>query len=228
MKHAGKAQQAGLRLILIALVALVALLAASWLGKYVGNFVLGLSTGLLMLWILFGAFTLYFFRDPTANPPSGKGLILSPAHGTVDLIDTTTEDEFMGGECRRVSIFLNVFNVHVQQSPADARVAFMRHTPGQFLNAINADCAKFNENVLIGFEAADPRGAKIGVRLIAGLIARRIIPWISEGETVKRGERISMIQFGSRANVYFSKDAKVKVKLGDKVIGGETILAAFE
>ena len=105
---------------------------------------------------------------------------------------------------------------------------FVKHAPGQYLNAMRADSAQFNENVLIGIEAADPRGEKIGVRLIAGLIARRIIPWVSVGETPTRGERMSLIQFGSRADVYLPKRAKINVKLGDKVVGGETILATFD
>ena len=134
----------------------------------------------------------------------------------------------MGGECQRVSIFLSVFNVHVQNAPVAGRVAFFRHTLGQYLNAMRADCAQHNENVLLGIESAEPAGEKIGVRLIAGLIARRIVPWTQKGETIQRGERISLIQFGSRVDVYLSRNARIKVKLGDKVVGGETVLAQFE
>ena len=90
---------------------------------------------------------------------------------------------------------------------------------------MRADCAKFNENVLIGIEAGEPMGEKIGVRLIAGLIARRIVPWIAQNDIVQRGERISLIQFGSRVDVYLPKSAKIKVQLGDRVVGGETMLA---
>jgi len=121
-----------------------------------------------------------------------------------------------------------VIDVHVQYLPVAGTVAVVKHTPGQYLNAMRADSAQFNENVLIGIEAADPRGEKIGVRLIAGLIARRIIPWVNVGETPARGERMSLIQFGSRADVYLPLRAKIKVKLGDKVVGGETVLAAFD
>jgi phosphatidylserine decarboxylase len=131
----------------------------------------------------------------------------------------------MGGECLRISIFLSVFDVHVQNAPLTGRIAFFKHSPGQYLNAMRADCGQFNENVLIGIEAGEPRGAKIGVRLIAGLIARRIVPWIAQNDVIERGERISLIQFGSRADVYLPKDAKIKIKLGDRVVGGESILA---
>jgi phosphatidylserine decarboxylase len=134
----------------------------------------------------------------------------------------------MGGECQRISIFLSVFDVHVQNAPVTGRVAYFKHSPGQYLNAMRADCAQFNENVLIGIESVDPRNEKIGVRLIAGLIARRIVPWISENDPIQRGERISLIQFGSRVNVYLPKHAKIKVKLGDRVVGGNSVLAAFD
>ena len=90
---------------------------------------------------------------------------------------------------------------------------------------MRTDCAQFNENVLIGIESIDPPGTKIGVRLIAGLIARRIVPWIAQNDPVLRGERISLIQFGSRVDVYLPLDAKVKVKLGDRVVGGRSVLA---
>jgi phosphatidylserine decarboxylase len=90
---------------------------------------------------------------------------------------------------------------------------------------MRADCGKFNENVLIGIEAGEPAGVKIGVRLIAELIARRIVPWIAQNDPVQRGERISLIQFGSRADVYLPLNAKIKVQLGDHVVGGESILA---
>ena len=171
---------------------------------------------------------LLFFPRPRPHGANCKTLVIAPGHGKVDAVDTTTEPEFMGGECRRVSIFLSVIDIHVQNAPVTARVAYFKHTPGQYLNALNADSAKFNENVLLGFEAVEPAGEKIGVRLIAGLIARRIVPWVQQNDAVQRGERISLIQFGSRVDVYLSRRAKIKVKLGDKVIGGETVLAQFE
>ena len=208
--------------------AVVALVAVAFLGKVIGTFVLDIAGVLAGLWVLFALFTFYFFRDPDPLVPSGKNLVIAPGHGKVDAIDTTTEPDFMGGECQRVSIFLSVIDIHVQNSPVTARVAYFKHTPGQYLNALNADSAKFNENVLIGLESAEPLGEKVGVRLIAGLIARRIVPWVRENDAVQRGERISLIQFGSRVDVYLSRKATIKVKLGDKVIGGETVLAQFD
>jgi phosphatidylserine decarboxylase len=178
------------------------------------------------LWALFGLFTLYFFRDPTARPPAGAGLLLAPAHGKVDVIDETEETSVMRGRCRRVSIFLSVFDVHVQQAPVSGRITFFKHTPGKFLNAIGADSALHNENVLLGFELNEAPGVFVGVRLIAGLIARRICPWVAPGDTVERGERISLIRFGSRCDLYFPLHYKVRVALGDRVTGGETVVAA--
>jgi phosphatidylserine decarboxylase len=228
MKHAGKANMAAFRLILITLAAVLVLIIFSYLAKTIGAFVFGASAVLLFLWVVFSTFTMYFFRDPEAQVPSDAGLVVSPGHGKVDAIDTVTEAEFMACECQRVSVFLSVFDVHVQNMPVTGRVVLCKHAPGQYLNAMKAESARFNENVLIGIESADPAGEKIGVRLIAGLIARRIIPWVKAGEDVPRGQRMSLIQFGSRVDVYLSARAKVQVKLGDRVVGGTTVLARFE
>jgi phosphatidylserine decarboxylase len=229
VKHSGKAALAALKLIGLAAAALVAVLAAALIGKYVGTFILEYLTWVLIsLWLIFTLFTFYFFRDPEPMTPTGKDLVIAPGHGKVDVIDTTIENEFMGGECRRVSIFLSVFDVHVQNSPITGKISHFRHTPGQYLNAMRCDCSQFNENVYIGIDSIEPRGEKIGVRLISGLIARRIVPWICQNDSVMRGERISLIQFGSRVDVYLPMRAKIKVALGDKVIGGETVIASFD
>ena len=228
MKHSGKALFAALKMIGWSGAAVVALLVVAWLGEHIGALILDAAGVLAGLWVLFALFTFYFFRDPDPMVPTGANLVIAPGHGKVDAVDMTTEPEFMGGECQRVSIFLSVIDVHVQCAPLTSRVAYFKHTPGQYLNALNADSAKFNENVLLGLESVEPLGEKIGVRLIAGLIARRIVPWVQQNDAVQRGERISLIQFGSRVDVYLSRNAKIKVKLGDNVIGGETVLAQFD
>jgi phosphatidylserine decarboxylase len=107
------------------------------------------------------------------------------------------------------------------------KIALCRYTKGQFLNALKAESAIYNENVLVGFEASEPRGLKVGVRLIAGVIARRIVPFVRQGDEVTRGQRISLIQFGSRADVYLPRGARIKVNLGDHVVGGESVLAEW-
>jgi phosphatidylserine decarboxylase len=228
VKHSGKASLTGIKMVGVALAAVLLLLAVAWLGEHIARFLLEFSGVLFGVWFFFALFTFYFFRDPDPMTPTGKNLVIAPGHGKVDAIDTTTEPDFMGGECQRVSIFLSVLDVHVQNAPVTARIAFFKHTPGQYLNALNADSAKFNENVLLGLECMEPLGEKISVRLIAGLIARRIVPWVQQNDPVQRGERISLIQFGSRVDVYLSRNAKIKVQLGDKVIGGETVIASFD
>jgi phosphatidylserine decarboxylase len=227
MKHVGKAQSAAWRLIFLSLGAVLVLLLVGFLAKVIGGFVLGLASLLATLWILFTAFTLCFFRDPEPQAPTDRAAIVSPAHGTVDVVDQAEEVEFMGGRCQRISIFLNVFNVHVQRAPVSGKIVFQKHTDGEFVSATRSDCGDHNENVLLGFAPTDYPNEKLGVRLIAGLIARRIIVWAGAGETVPRSERISLIQFGSRADVYLPLDAKVRCRLGDKVKGGETVLATF-
>jgi phosphatidylserine decarboxylase len=211
----------------VVLVALVGVWVFGYAVYQVGSLVGLLPYYLLALWVAFALFTLYFFRDPDPVRPSDPKAIVAPGHGTVDVVDETTEAQVMGGPCRRISIFLSVFDVHVQNAPVHGRVCYLQHNPGQFLNAMRADSARHNENVLIGFELVDRPAEKVGVRLIAGLIARRIIPWIQPGEVVPRSERISLIQFGSRADLYLPPTVQIQVKLGDKVVGGQTIVATF-
>lgn len=178
------------------------------------------------LWLLFSLFTLYFFRDPTARPPQGPGLVVSPGHGTVDCIDKLENQPFPGGPCHRISIFLSVLNVHVQNAPVSGKISCVTHTPGKFISALEADSAVYNENVLLGFDSSETPGEKIGVRLIAGVLARRIVPFVKTGDELVRGERVSLIQFGSRCDVYIPLAYQIKTKLGEKVVGGESILAA--
>ncbi len=213
-------------LITLALVILVPVIGV--LGWLISSAMIGVSIFLLLLWFAFAVFTLYFFRDPNARVPKGSGLVVSPGHGKVDVIDTLVEPQFMGGECQRISMFLSVLNVHVQNAPVTGKVTYLKYTEGQFLNAMKTECATCNENVYIGFESSDPPNEKIGAKLIAGVLARRIIPYVEAGDLLARGDRMSLIQFGSRVDVYLPHSAKIKVKIGDRVVGGESVLAAFE
>ncbi len=223
MKHAGKARQAGLKIIAASLVILACVIAV-WSFLF-GRFQLGVACVLGGLWAVFFIFSLSFFRDPEADVPSDTQAYVSPAHGTVDVIDEATEKTFMGGPCRRISIFLSIFDVHVQNAPVSGRIAYLKHCPGKFVNAMRSDCGQYNENVMIGMESTEVPQERVAVRLIAGLLARRIVPWIALGETVVKGERISLIQFGSRVDVYLPLNSQVRVQIGDKVKGGETVLA---
>ena len=240
MKHKGKARQAAIKLIngfiglwVLINVAVVVVELVVERGEFNGSYFFYLNSNkspcgvaVCILFLLFVAFTLYFFRDPEAKVPAEPKLVLSPGHGKVDAIGTAEETVFMGGKCQRISMFLSVIDIHVQNTPVAGTVKYVKHTPGKFLSATGADSAVHNENVLVGFESNEG-GAKIGVRLIAGLIARRIIPWVQVGETVARGERMSLIQFGSRVDVYLPLTATIKVKLGDRVVGGESVLATL-
>ena len=236
MKHSGKARKAGSKLILYSLIALVVVWVLGTFTAAVVAFIAAVAvlltpvlvTVLIVVWVLFSIFTIYFFRDPNPSVPAGANLVLAPAHGKVDVVGMGTEPSFMGGECQRISIFLSVIDVHVQNAPVSGKVAWFKYTTGQFLNALKAESAIYNENVLLGFESSEPRGVKVGVRLIAGVIARRIVPFVQLGDEVARGDRISLIQFGSRADVYLPPNARIKVKLGDRVVGGQTVLAVFE
>jgi phosphatidylserine decarboxylase len=117
-----------------------------------------------------------------------------------------------------------VFDVHVQNAPTAGRIVHLQHTPGQFLNAMNRESALRNENVLLGLESGERPGERLGIRLIAGVIARRIVPWVGVGDEVARGERLSLIQFGSRVELYFPLNYQVRVVVGNRVRGGETVV----
>lgn len=228
MKHSGKATKSAFKLIFWTLVLLIALLAAGILASALGALVAAVTVGLISVWLLFAVFTLYFFRDPNPRSPSIANAIVSPAHGKIDVIDETTETEVLGGKCKRISIFLSVVDVHVQRAPVGGKIVYLKHKPGKFLSATSSHCVDCNENVLIGFDSTEYPGQRISLRLVAGLIARRIITWVEAGETVPRSERISLIQYGSRCDLYLPMNVKIHAKLGDRVKGGETIVASFE
>jgi phosphatidylserine decarboxylase len=227
MKNSGKAMQAALKLIVSSLIIVLAVCALGIIAKYVHALIDYLAFGLVGLWLVFVAFTLYFFRDPEARVPQNPKVILSPGHGKVDVITDYEEKEFFGGRCRRVSIFLSPLDVHVQKAVISGRIGYVKHNTGKFLSAMRTECGLQNENVLIGFESPEVTGGRVGVRLIAGVLARRIIPWVQVGEPIARGERISLIQFGSRCDIYLPMDMEVTVKLGDRVAGGESIIARY-
>ena len=224
MKHRGKARRAAMRIIWITLLVVVAILIASLAAQLLGALVLACCLPGL-LWGV-SPFSPSIFSDP--KPRCRRDGLVWPHHGKVDLVDVFSEPRFLEGECKRISIFLSVLDVHVQNAPVTGRVALLKHTPGQFMSALRSDCGLHNENVLLGLEADDPAGETLGVRLIAGVLARRIVPWVKPGDAVQRGDRISLIQFGSRVEIYLPLRAKIRVQVGDRVVGGETVLAVFE
>jgi phosphatidylserine decarboxylase len=170
--------------------------------------------------LLLAAFFLWFFRDPRRTIPQGEGLIVSPADGKLTAIEHVMTPT---GESLRLSIFLSVFNVHVNRSPVSGTLREVRYQKGEFLNALNPDSAEKNEQNLAVVDGDD--GHEVAFKQIAGLLARRIVFNPKAGDRVERGERIGMIKFGSRVDVLMPAYAELRVKIGDTVKGGSTVLA---
>jgi phosphatidylserine decarboxylase len=169
------------------------------------------------------AFTLSFFRDPAVNVPPDTKLIVAPATGKIVEIKTVQEPLFLNGEATMVAIFLSVFDVHVQRAPIDGEIKVVQYNRGKFLDARDPNASFQNENRVVGIESAD--GFRVTVRQIAGLIARRIVGWADQGAVVAKGERLGMIRFGSRVELFLPRGTEIAAKVGDYAKGGETILA---
>ena len=172
------------------------------------------------------AWCAYFFRDPERVTPTRDELIMSAADGTVQLIDQAPPPEELGmgnGARWRVTVFMNVFDVHVNRIPADGTVAALRYRPGRFVNASLDKLSEGNERQSLRLTMAD--GRDLAVVQIAGLIARRIVCDVVEGQAVKAGERFGMIRFGSRVDVYLPAEVEPLVAVGQRAIAGETVLA---
>jgi phosphatidylserine decarboxylase len=195
----------------------------------VGTFGLALNRRSWPLWLLALALTLialwvaYFFRDPERTGERGDRVVVAPADGRVVHLIETDEPTFMNGRATRVSIFMNVFSVHVNRYPTSGTVRQVRRKAGRFLNAASLESSAENEQVSVGLEL--PSGARILIRQIAGLVARRIHTYSAEGEQVAQGERMGMIRFGSRVDVFLPTDSSIKVAVGDRTFAGVTVLA---
>src|SRR4030066_1136554 len=178
-----------------------------------------------VLSLAFTLFMVLFFRDPDRTIPEDNGVFVSPAEGKVILIKDVDEKDYLKAESKEISIFMSIFNVHVNRAPFEGNVSLIKHSPGKFLVAHKDAASIENENTVMVLEGKD---GKILIRQVAGLIARRIVCKVKAGDVLKRGERYGMIKFGSRLDVYLPKDAEIKVKLGDKVKAGETVLGLKE
>ncbi len=182
---------------------------------------------LTIITALFSIFNLVFFRDPDRTIPVDPEAILSPADGKVIQITRVREAEFFQAEVQRISIFLSVFNVHVNRSPIGGTVEHFTYRRGKFLPAFKEDASLDNEQSAIGI--VDIKGRKVMFTQIAGIIARRIICILREGYPTRAGDRMGMIRFGSRVDVYFLEEqVDLKVKPGDVVKGGESIIGVFK
>ena len=169
--------------------------------------------------IALALFFLWFFRDPSRRVPTGPGEIVSPADGKVTEAEWIETPE---GSRLRLSIFLNVFDVHVNRSPIEGTVTNVNYKTGLFLNAMRADSNVLNEQNVVVIEDAT---GSVQVKQIAGLLARRIVCHVKVGDRLQRGQRFGLIKFGSRVDVLLPADSNLRVKRGDKVKGGSTVLA---
>ena len=176
--------------------------------------------------LLLAVFFLWFFRDPERAIPTGEGIIVSPGDG---LVTETASISTPEGPRQRISIFLSVFDVHVNRSPIGGVLKRVHYQRGKFLNAMNPASADRNEQNLVTVhgQGADA-GLEVTFRQIAGLLARRIVFHLSEGQSVVRGERVGLIKFGSRVDVVFPASADLRVRVGDRVKGGASVLAVMQ
>jgi phosphatidylserine decarboxylase len=171
--------------------------------------------------VLLAVFFLWFFRDPQRTVPGGEGLIVSPGDG---LVTETVAINTPEGPRQRISIFLSVFDVHVNRSPIGGVLSRVRYQKGQYLNAMNPASAERNEQNVVTVHG---EGFEVTFKQIAGLLARRIVFNHAEGETVERGQRVGLIKFGSRVDVVIPAEAALRVKVGERVKGGSSVLAAM-
>jgi phosphatidylserine decarboxylase len=191
-------------------------------------FALALGRKSFLLWLLAFLLTVialwvaYFFRDPERTGPRGEKMVIAPADGRIVLITEVDEPAFIHGRALRISIFMNVFNVHVNRYPVDGTVRYVHYNPGKFLNAAVEKSSLENEQMSVGLESGPFR---ILVRQIAGLVARRIVTYSKDGDVAKQGERFGLIRFGSRVDVFVPTNSTVKIKVGDTTMSGTSVLA---
>jgi len=181
-------------------------------------------------WVALGltVWCYYFFRDPPRAVPLTEGLIVSPADGVISLIGPATPPEGLGFGAEpltRVSVFMSVFNCHVNRAPAEGQVSAVVYRPGKFVSASLDKASEDNERNALRIDLAD--GRSIAVVQIAGLIARRIVCWVKPGLTLRRGERFGLIRFGSRLDVYLPPGVVPLVSLGQTMVAGETVIASL-
>jgi phosphatidylserine decarboxylase len=170
-------------------------------------------------------FILFFFRDPERKGTFDERTIISPADGTVMDISEIYDDTYIGGKAKKISIFLSLFNVHVNRSPISGKVTYTAYRPGKYLPAFKSHASDLNERNTIGIEN---ESTKILVHQITGFVARRIVCWSKTGDILKSGERFGLIKFGSCTEVIVPENVKISVKKGEIVKGGITVLGVVE
>jgi len=181
--------------------------------------------GLAVLGLGAAGFFAYFFRDPERDIPPDPEAIVAPADGKVVLLDEVEESRFLQAPARRLAIFMNVLDVHVNRAPVAGTVKVLQHREGRFKAAFRQDAGWLNEQQALVLE--DEAGRQVLVVQIAGLLARRIVPFVQEGQRLARGERLGMICFGSRVDLYLPRDCRVTVKKGDRVKAGASVVGRW-
>jgi phosphatidylserine decarboxylase len=190
--------------------------ALAWRYATVPLWMLAAGAFVLALWVV------YFFRDPERTGQRGERLVVSPADGRIVQITDVEEPDFVHGRALRISIFMNVFNVHVNRYPVSGKVTYVHYNAGKFLNAARDKASLENEQMSVGIETGHGR---VLVRQIAGLIARRIVNYAAVGDQADQGTRMGIIRFGSRVDVFVPPSSKVRARVGDFPIAGVTVLA---
>ena len=180
---------------------------------------------LAIVGLIVTGFICWFFRDPDRLVPSGEGLIVSPADGKVVKVEKVGETPHFEGACTRISVFMSVFNVHVNRSPHEGVIRKIVYHPGKFFSANLDKASADNEHNALLLETPD--GKQLGCVQIAGLVARRIICAIQTGDSIGRGQRFGMICFGSRLDIYLPPESQIRVSVGDKVQAGSSVLGKF-
>jgi phosphatidylserine decarboxylase len=202
-------------------IAIAAVIAAGAFGFAIARRSWGLWLAAFVL-LLLALWVAYFFRDPERTGDRGPSLVVSPADGKLIMITEVDEPSFIQGRAVRLSIFMNVFNVHVNRYPVDGVVRYVHYNKGKFFNAAAEKSSLENEQMSVGIDTGRQR---ILVRQIAGLIARRIVTYSKVGETVRQGDRMGIIRFGSRVDVFLPVNSTLRAKIGDITVAGVTILA---
>lgn len=180
-----------------------------------------LGAAALIFWILI----VRFFRVPNYETPEQDHRVIAPAEGKVVVIEETEEDEYLKEKRIQVSIFMSPLNVHVNRAPVDGKISYYKYHPGKYLVAWHPKSSTENERTSIGYETGN--GIKILMRQIAGAVARRISFYGKENDPVNAGDEVGFIRFGSRVDVFLPPDSLIHVKIGEKTVGGETILATL-
>lgn len=206
----------GIPFVLIALALAAAVYTAALMRRSWPLWLTAFALTLVTLWVA------YFFRDPERQGPRGEHLVISPADGRVIDVREVDEPTFLQGRAIRISVFMNVFDVHVNRYPITGQVAYVHYSPGKFLNAAVEKASLENEQMSVGLQAARHR---VLFRQVAGLVARRIVTYSRVGDDAEQGARMGLIRFGSRVDVFVPPGSDVKVQPGDRPLAGTTVLA---